>query len=133
MVDFLFGIGDADGEYHNSELEMLRLIAQYLGISHSDYVSINERHTGRARYDYSRDYRDSRNTAKAYGKDPYKVLGVDSKATDDEVKRAYRKMALKYHPDRVAGMSEEMQRNAAEQMKEINAAYEVIKAGRGIK
>ena len=37
---------------------------------------------------------------------------------------------MKYHPDRVAGMSEEMQRNAAEQMKEINQAYEIIKERR---
>ena len=62
------------------------------------------------------------------------MLGIDSSATDDEVKKAYRRMAMKYHPDRVAGMSEEMQRNAAEQMKEINQAYDKIKTMRpGIK
>ena len=72
----------------------------------------------------------SRSSRASYGKDPYKVLGIDSSATDDEVKKAYRKMAMKYHPDRVAGMSEELQRNAAEQMKEINEAYEVIKQRR---
>ena len=46
------------------------------------------------------------------------------------MKRAYRRMAMKYHPDRVAGMGEEMQRNAAEQMKEINEAYDIIKQRR---
>ena len=46
MVDFLFGIGGADGEFHQSEINMLRLIAQYLGISQSDYTSIYERHVG---------------------------------------------------------------------------------------
>ena len=61
------------------------------------------------------------------------MLGIDSSATDDEVKKAYRRMAMKYHPDRVAGMSEELQRNAAEQMKEINEAYEIVKTARGIK
>ena len=119
MVDFLFGIGGADGEFHQTELNMLRLIAQYLGISASDYTSIHERHVG---YSSNQAFTYSSNQ-----KDPYRVLGVDSKATDDEVKRAYRRMAMKYHPDRVAGMSEEMQRHAAEQMKEINQAYEVIK------
>ena len=122
MVDFLFGIGGADGEYHQSEINMLRLIAQYLGISNSDYTSIFERHVG-----YSSNHSFSQSATQ---KDPYRVLGIDSSATDEEVRRAYRKMAMKYHPDRVAGMSEEMQRNAAEQMKEINAAYELIKERR---
>ena len=61
------------------------------------------------------------------------MLGVPPTATDDEVKKAYRRMAMKYHPDRVAGMSEEMQRNAAEQMKEINEAYEQINKLKGKK
>ena len=127
MVDFLFGIGGADGEFHQSEINMLRLIAQYLGISQSDYTSIYERHVGQGYSGYSGRSGGSGN----YTKDPYKVLGISKDATDDEVKRAYRKMAMKYHPDRVAGMSEELQRNAAEQMKEINEAYEQIKQRRG--
>lgn len=124
MVDFLFGIGGADGEFHQAEINMLRLMAQYLGISQGDYTSIYERHVGSS---YSGSSRSN------YSRDPYKVLGISEGATDEEVRKAYRKMALKYHPDRTAGMSEEMQRNAAEQMKEINAAYEAIKAARGIK
>ncbi|MBQ8703820.1 MAG: TerB family tellurite resistance protein [Bacteroidales bacterium] len=128
MVDFLFGIGGADGEFHQSEINMLRLIAQYLGISASDYTSIFERHVGHGDAGYSGSSRASGSAS--YDKDPYRVLGIDSSATDDEVKKAYRKMAMKYHPDRVAGMSEELQRNAAEQMKEINQAYEVIKQRR---
>ena len=121
MVDFLFGLGGADGTFDPSELNILRLIAQYLGISRSDYTSIYERHVG-GRYSSNQTFSQSSNH-----KDPYKVLGITSEASDDEVRKAYRKMALKYHPDRVAGMGEEMQRNAAEQMKEINAAYDHIK------
>ena len=130
MVDFLFGIGAADGEFHQSEINMLRLIAQYLGISASDYTSIFERHVGYGDSNYSGNSNRSNYSGSTYDKDPYRVLGIDSSATDDEVKKAYRRMAMKYHPDRVAGMSEEMQRNAAEQMKEINQAYEVIKQRR---
>lgn len=130
MVDFLFGIGAADGEFHQSEINMLRLIAQYLGISASDYTSIFERHVGYGDSSYSGNSNRSSYSGSTYDKDPYRVLGIDSSATDDEVKKAYRRMAMKYHPDRVAGMSEEMQRNAAEQMKEINQAYEVIKQRR---
>lgn len=131
MVDFLFGIGSADGEFQQAELNMLRLIAQYLGISQGDYTSIYERHVGSGYSNYSGGSNSSSSTN--YSKDPYKVLGIDSSASDDEVKKAYRRMAMKYHPDRVADMSEEIQRNAAEQMKEINEAYESIKQRRGMK
>lgn len=131
MVDFLFGIAGADGEMHQSELNMLRLIAQYLGISQGDYTSIYERHVGQS---YGGGHSNSgsgrRSTSGSYDKDPYRVLGIDSSATDDEVRKAYRRMAMKYHPDRVADMGEEIQRNAADQMKEINQAYEEIKRRR---
>ncbi|MBR1785445.1 MAG: TerB family tellurite resistance protein [Bacteroidales bacterium] len=130
MVDFLFGIGGADGEFHPSEINMLRLIAQYLGISSTDYMSVFERHVGHGDAGYSGGSRQGSSSG-SYSKDPYRVLGIDSSATDDEVRKAYRRMAMKYHPDKVAGMSEEIQRNAAEQMKEINQAYEVIKQRRG--
>ncbi|MBR1550025.1 MAG: TerB family tellurite resistance protein [Bacteroidales bacterium] len=131
MVDFLFGIGGADGEFQQAELNMLRLISQYLGISQSDYTSIHERHVGYRDTGYGDSSSRSGGSGRSsYNKDPYKVLGISSNATDDDVRKAYRKMAMKYHPDRVAGMGEEMQRNAAEQMKEINQAYDEIKRRR---
>ncbi len=54
--------------------------------------------------------------------DPYKVLGVSPDASDDEIKRAYRRLAKQYHPDRNPGDAE-----AAKKMQQINAAYEQIK------
>ena len=57
-------------------------------------------------------------------KDPYKVLGVDPSATDDQVKSAYRKLSRKYHPDKYT--DSDMKELAEEKMKEVNAAYEQI-------
>ena len=58
------------------------------------------------------------------GKDYYKILGVDKKATDDELKKAYRKLALKYHPDK------NQDPGAEEKFKEIAEAYEVLSDGK---
>ena len=57
-------------------------------------------------------------------RDPYKVLGVSPNATDAEIKRAYRELARKYHPDKYA--DSDLAELAAEKMKEVNAAYEEI-------
>ena len=61
------------------------------------------------------------------------MLGLDNSATDDEVKKAYRRMAMKYHPDKVESMGEEVKKNAEAQFREINEAYEQIKTARGMK
>ncbi len=58
--------------------------------------------------------------------DAYKVLGITPDATDDEVRKAYRKMALQYHPDRVATLGEDVKENAKRRFQEINAAKENI-------
>lgn len=134
MVDFLFSIAAADSDLHIAELSLLNRIAHQLGISQADLISMQTRYAeavGDNTYSSgNRGQRRSRPTDDTYTKDPYRVLGIDSSATDDEVKRAYRRMAMKYHPDRVADMSEEIQQNAARQMREINEAYEVIKLRR---
>ena len=62
----------------------------------------------------------------------YATLGISPSATDEEVKAAYRSLALKYHPDRFAGKSDAERKAAEDKFKEINAAYEVIKKERGL-
>ena len=64
--------------------------------------------------------------------DAYKVLGIPSTATDDEVRKAYRKMALQYHPDRVATLGNDVKEAAKRKFQEINDAKERIYKARGL-
>ena len=63
----------------------------------------------------------------------YKILEVDAKASDEEVKKAYRKMAIKFHPDKVAHLGDEFQVSAKEKFQKVNEAFETIKKERGFK
>lgn len=114
LLHYLFGLSSADGQYNPKEVEMIGFIAGYLGIEKQDYESI--------RAMFVRDI----NSA-------YKVLEISPDATDGEVKGAYRKMAIKYHPDKVAHIGEDVQHAAKEKFQQLNAAYEEIKKQRGMK
>lgn len=152
MADFLFGLAAADSNFSQTENNLLRNIARNLGINMGDFASIYARHVGsrwgssygygnRSSYsgssssysNYRRSYGGSSSSSSSYKKDPYSVLGLTSSATDEEVKKAYRRLAMKYHPDKVANMGEEIKKNAEAQFREINEAYEQIKTARGMK
>ena len=62
----------------------------------------------------------------------YKVLGISPSATDDEVKAAYRQMALKHHPDKVATLGEDVRKAAEKKFQEINDAKDKIYKARGL-
>lgn len=114
LLDFLFGIAKADGHVDQSELVLLRTIAMYLGISSYDFGTQRAMHQ------------------KPTAKSDYQVLGVPSSATDDEVKKAYRKLAKKHHPDKVASLGEEIQQAAQEKFQKIQRAYDNISKSRGM-
>jgi DnaJ like chaperone protein len=63
----------------------------------------------------------------------YSVLEINTEATDEEVKKAYREMAKKHHPDMVAQLGEDVKRSATEKFQQINSAYEEIRKQRGMK
>lgn len=115
LIHLLFGIAKADGEIDASELNLIEIIALYLDISMLDKDSI------KAIY-----FNKQENYA-------YKILEIDPKATDAEVKKAYKKMALKYHPDKVSHLGAEIQASATEKFKKMKEAYEKIKKERGMK
>jgi DnaJ like chaperone protein len=64
--------------------------------------------------------------------DYYQILGVERGASQDEIKKAYRKLAVKYHPDKVATLGEDVQKAAEEKFKAVNKAYETICKERGL-
>ncbi|HEY1038023.1 MAG TPA: TerB family tellurite resistance protein [Bacteroidia bacterium] len=113
LLHYLYGISKADGDVHEKEVQLIDSIADYLNISGADATSI------KAMY-----YRDVESD--------YKILEISSSASDEELKKAYRKMAMKYHPDKVTGMGEAVQKSAGEKFKSLQEAYERIKKKRNL-
>lgn len=114
LIHFLFGISASDGQFHAEEVKVIGNIAAFTGISTADFESI------RAMF-----VKDSSSA--------YKILEISPDASDEDVKKAYRNMAVKYHPDKVSHLGPEMQKSANEKFQQLNAAYEQIKKERGIK
>lgn len=134
MLDFLFSIASADGIIVREELLLLHTISSNFGIATRDYLSIRSRHlVGEQSGTDNGNGEREQSTVLEEEVGPYSVLGLDSNATDDEVKKAYRRLAMKYHPDRVENLGEEVRLNAETQFKRINEAYETIKVSRGMK
>lgn len=124
LFDFLYSVAAADSYCSPEEEAVLKTIASQLRISSYDYISIHERHTA-GRTSSSASYSQS-------AKNPYSILGIEESATNEEVKKAYRRLAMKFHPDKVEGLGDEVKKNAEQQFREINEAYETIKNQRGI-
>lgn len=115
LMHYLFQVANADSHVHGNEVDMLTRIASYLGISKPDFMSIKAMFV-------------SENKESAY-----QILEVPSAATDDEVKKAYRKMAVKYHPDKVSHLGAEHQQAAKQKFQKLTEAYEHIKKERGMR
>ena len=114
LIHILFGLSKADGHVHKDEVKAIRTIARYLNINDNDFNSIEAMFF--------------RNTIS-----DYTILEVDPSAADAEVKKAYRKMANKYHPDKVAHLGEDLKHLAEEKFKAVSNAYRNIKKEREMK
>ena len=113
LLSFLAELAKADGRIDPSEVNALRNLAQWLGFDARILDSM-----------FNLDKHDTQSA--------YKVLGISPNATNDEVKAAYRKMALQHHPDRVATLGEDIRLAAEKKFKEINDAKERIYKERGM-
>jgi DnaJ like chaperone protein len=113
LIHFLFGIAYSDQKVSTEEIDIIRIIAGYLGISDKDIESLQSTY-----------YKDIDSA--------YKILEIDKTVTDEDVKKAYRRMAVKYHPDKVSYLGEEFKKTANEKFQKVNEAYERIKKERGI-
>ena len=114
LIHYLFSIAKADGDVATNEMNVIQKIATMLGVSAVEFESVKNMFYRNVDSDY-------------------KILGVESSVTDEEIKKAYRKMAISFHPDKVATMGEEYQKGAKEKFQQIQDAYEAIKKRRGFK
>lgn len=112
LYHYLVSLGACDGLVQ-VEIDLLETIASYIGLTKGDSDSIIA---------MFRPNNDSN----------YRILEIDPGATDEEVKKAYRRMAVRYHPDKVATLGEDVQKAAEEKFKAVSQAYEAICKERGI-
>ena len=114
LFHYLVQIATADGVFSKSEKSVLEAIGAVIRLNNSDINSV-----------IAMFYKETDESA-------YAVLGISPNATDDEVKSAYRRMAMKNHPDKVSTLGPEVQKAAEEKFRQVQEAYETIKRQRGM-
>jgi len=103
LIHILFELSHADGKIHPEEIKVIKTICRYLNININDFNSIQAMF--------------NRNTLS-----DYKILGINKTATDNDIKKAFRTMATKYHPDKVGHLGDELRVLAEEKFKAVNDA-----------
>ena len=114
VLHVLFGLSQSDGDVHPEEIKVIYNISNLLGISDVEYKSLESM------------FKEDLESA-------YTVLGVSKDSTDMEIKKAYRKMANKYHPDKTAHLGDDFKEISQEKFKSVSEAYNKIKKDRNIK
>jgi DnaJ like chaperone protein len=113
LLHILFNVSLADTMIHPLENQVIEKISSYLGVRSGDFLSI-------------------KNMFIPETDSSYKILEIERSATDEEVKKAYRKMAVKYHPDKVSHLGEDVRKSADDKFARVNEAYNKIKKERNM-
>ena len=113
LMHLLFNVSLADGKIHPSEIELLEKMSGAMGVTSTDFLSI-------------------KNMFIPETDSSYKILEIDQSSSNDEVKKAYRRMAMKYHPDKVSHLGDDFRKTADDKFKKVNEAYEKIKRERNL-
>jgi DnaJ like chaperone protein len=136
LVQYMFGIALSDGEIHRTEIDMIQRISNGIGINHYEFLSMKAMYTQQHSHGGQRSYQSGRQQArKQQGPSLntcYQILGIASSSTEVELKKAYRKLAVKYHPDKVAHLGQDHVQTAEDKFQKVQEAYEKIKDSRGL-
>ena len=116
IIHFLFGVSASDNEIHSSEIELIKRIASYLNINQYDFESIKSMFLAEG----------STNSLDKW----FAILEIDKNASDVEIKKAHRKMVIKYHPDKLQGVSDDIVKLAEDKFLLVQQAYENIMKSR---
>lgn len=114
LVRLLFDIAYADGEVNSAELNMIQRISVSFSLSQADFESLKAPFVKNVDQNWA-----------------YKSLEIEPTATNDEIKKAYRRMAMKYHPDKVHNLGEDIKKSATDKFRAVNEAYEHLKKQKG--
>ena len=113
LLHFLFGIANADAHVEENERRLIENVAKEMGIGNRDFESIQAMFVRNVNSDY-------------------KILEIEPTASNEELKKAYRRMAMKFHPDKVSHLGDDFQKAAKDKFQMVNQAYENIKKERKI-
>ena len=114
LINMLFSVAAGDGNVVDLEVDVIKTIARYMRVADADLASIVAMFTKQSNSDWA-----------------YQVLEISSDCSDEDIKKAYRRMAMKYHPDKVNSLGEEVKQSATEKFRKVKEAYDYLKQQRG--
>ena len=114
LLNMLFSVASGDGSVVDAEVAVIKTIARYMRVTDADLASISAMFIKQSNPDWA-----------------YQVLELSPNCSDEDIKKAYRRMAMKYHPDKVNSLGEEVRQSATEKFRKVKEAYDYLKQQRG--